>query len=347
MEGMAGGRTRGVARSRAVGLVGAGVALVGALAGCMASGPAEPGESPPAVYPYLEVTSTDPQDLVRMRADAQVDGLILAFVIGGPGCRPVWSRGGLDVAAPEVKSRIEALRRAGAPVWISFGGAGGRDLSQACDSVEKLTAAYSAVVHNHRPDGIDLDVEGRSLTDRAGNARRVAAISALQRAAAGAGNTLKLSYTLPAARDGIPPDGVGLVKDSIAAGISITAVNVMIMNYGWGVTDLGGEAVRQAGMAQELVRRLWPALSDREAWQRVALTPMVGCNDVRGEIFHRGDARAVARFAGTRDIGWLSYWSLERDRACPLPPPPQPSWHCSGVTQRRYEYARILKSQSR
>jgi hypothetical protein len=337
-----------IVRTPAAGLVGVGVTVLGTLAGCATSESADRRPSRPSVYPYLEVASSEPQDLARIRAEARVDGLILAFVVGGgQGCRPVWSRGGEDVAIAELAVRVKALRRAGGPIWISFGGAGGPDLAQVCDSVEELTAAYRAVVDAYQPDGIDLDVEGRTLADPAGNARRVAAVAALQRSTAVQGNPLRVSYTLPVAHGGIPREGVELLKESIAAGVAVTAVNVMIMNYGWGVADLGDEGVRQAGLAQTLVRRLWPDLSGREAWRRVALTVMVGRNDVPGEIFHPADARTVARFARTRGIGWLSYWSVERDRACPQPPPVQPSWRCSGVAQRPYEFAGMFRSSGR
>jgi chitinase len=294
------------------------------------------------VYPYLEVESTDPQDLRRVRADARVDGLILAFVVAGEGCRPVWSRGGRDATDATVRARVAALRSAGIPVRISFGGAGGPDLASGCDTATALATAYRAVVDAYRPDSIDLDVEGRTLANRAGNARRVAALLAVQQAAARAGRPLTVSYTLPAGHDGIPPDGVRLLSDSIAAGVRISAVNVMVMNYGWGVADLGDEAVRQAGMAHQLVRRLWPELSDGDAWRRVALTAMVGRTDVAGEIFRQSDARTLARSAADLGVGWLSYWSVERDRACPQPPPAQPSWRCSGVSQRPYEFAGIF-----
>lgn len=322
--------------------VGCGVALVAALAGCGGSEADDPPGNPPKVYPYIEVTSTKPQDLVRIREASRVDGLTLAFLIAGSGCRPVWSRGGLDALHPAVRSRIAALRRAGDPVRISFGGAGGTDLASACDSVEKLTATYRAVVDAYQPDSVDFDVEGRTLADRAGNTRRVAAIRQTQDAARQAGRELPVSFTLPAGRDGVPPDGVRLLRDSVAAGVTVSAVNVMVMNYGWGVADLGDEAVRQARLAHDLVGRLWPPLTDREAWQRVALSPMVGRNDVPGEIFHPQDARTVASFATERGVGWLSYWSAERDRACPAPVPPQPDPRCSGVGQRPYEFARIF-----
>jgi hypothetical protein len=318
------------------------VALVAALAGCGGSKADDRRDRQPEVYPYLEVTATDPQDLVRIRAGARVDGLTLAFLVAGPGCRPVWSRGGLDAAHPAVRSRVSALRRAGDPVRISFGGAGGTDLARACDSVRTLTAAYQNVVEAYRPDSVDFDVEGRSLADRPGNVRRVAAIHAVQQAARRAGHDLPVSFTLPAGHGGIPPDGVRLLSDSVAAGIVVSAVNVMVMNYGWGVDDLGEEAVRQAGLAHEVVRRLWPDLAGRDAWRRVALTAMVGRSDVPGETFHPDDARTVAEFATGRSVGWLSYWSVERDQACPAPAPPQPDPGCSGVSQSRYQFARIF-----
>lgn len=341
---MAASRPRGT-RGPVVAWFGGCVALLSTLAGCGSPESTSPREHDPGVYPYLEVASAHPQDLAGIRADARADGLTLAFVIAGRGCRPIWSRGGRDATDPAVRSRVAALRASGTPVRISFGGAGGTDLASGCDSVEALTAAYRAVVDAYRPDGIDLDVEGRALADGPGNARRVVAVRAAQRDAARAGYPFQVSYTLPAGRNGVTAAGVKLLVDSVAAEISVSAVNVMIMNYGWGVTDLGDEAVRQARLVHQVIQRLWPGLSESDAWQRVALTAMIGHNDVPGEVFHPADARTVARFAADRGVGWLSYWSMERDRACPQPPPAQPSGRCSGVAQRPYQFADILLDQ--
>jgi hypothetical protein len=332
-------------RSAGAGLIAG--ALLATMGACVSPRPDSRPDVPPPVYPYLEVSSEAPQDLAGVLGESRVSGLTLAFVVAGADCRPVWSRGGRDATHAEVRSRVEALQGSRTPLRISFGGAGGTDLASRCGSANELAAAYRTVVDTYGPTSIDLDVEGRALADRAGNARRVDAIRAVQQAAATGGRPLEVSYTLPADRDGVPASGIRLLEDSVSAGIVITAVNVMVMDYGWGVTRLAAEAERQAMLAHNLVRRLWPHLSDRDAWHRVALTAMIGRNDVPGEVFHLADARALVRFAADRGVGWLSYWSMERDRPCPQPLVDQPTWHCSGISQRPYEFAEIFTSRDR
>ena len=70
--------------------------------------------------------------------------------------------------------------------------------------------------------------------------------------------------------------------------MTVSAVNVMTMNYG---TSFGGNmgdyAVRAATAAQSQLKQAL-GLSDRAAWQGLGVTPMIGVNDVKGETFTLG-----------------------------------------------------------
>ena len=52
---------------------------------------------------------------------------------------------------------------------------------------------------------------------------------------------------------------------------------------------------------------------------RIALTGMIGVNDVAANDFTLADASRVARYARARGLAGLHFWALDRDRPCPRP----------------------------
>jgi chitinase len=90
----------------------------------------------------------------------------------------------------------------------------------------------------------------------------------------------------------------------------------MTMNYGESYTgDMGDYAVTSAEAAHAQLKKVF-GLSDAGAWQGMALTSMIGVNDVDGETFTLSDAAQVRRFAERKGIAWVSMWSTFRDRRC-------------------------------
>ena len=65
---------------------------------------------------------------------------------------------------------------------VSFGGATGVELAQACTDVTALQAEYQAVVSAYNLEYIDLDIEGAAVADPTTIARRSTALAALQKA---------------------------------------------------------------------------------------------------------------------------------------------------------------------
>ncbi len=87
-------------------------------------------------------------------------------------------------------------------------------------------------------------------------------------------------------------------------------------------------------------------LSETERWARIGATPMIGQNDVDGEVFTLDDARAFVAFARERGLGRVSTWSLNRDRDCG-PTFADVAVHsntCSGVAQEPLQYSKIFSS---
>lgn len=74
----------------------------------------------------------------------------------------------------------------------------------------------------------------------------------------------------------------------------------------------------------------------RQIWAMIGLTPMIGVNDDRKEVFTLQDAQTVLTFAEQQNIGLLSFWDVQRDHQC-AQGETAPN-RCTGVTQQPYQY---------
>jgi hypothetical protein len=315
----------------------AGAVLLLAVAACgTASSPPEreqPARTPASgavsvpVAPWVDVTAAGMPDLVPL-ARRGIGVVNLGFVTAaGDTCRPAWG-GVRAVADPVVARAIGRFRAAGGDVRVSFGGADGVELARACPTSVALAAAYAQVMDALGVRLVDLDVEGDDLADAEANRRRNEALHRLEADAEERGRPLRLSYTLPAEPTGLTPPAQALLREARAQGVEVDAVDVLAMDYGGAPTDLVAAGAGAAGGAEAFVRGLAPAEGD--AWSRIALTAMIGVNDLPGQVLRPADLQRLAAFARARGLAWMSFWSLGRDRPCSAGDEPV-SPACSGV----------------
>ncbi|MEU4891258.1 chitinase [Streptomyces sp. NPDC044780] len=282
----------------------------------------------------------------------------LGFVVAGDGCAPVWD-GGTPLDDQALELRIEDVRRTGGEVRISFGGAEGTELATVCTDVPELASAYAEVIERYQATKVDFDLEGDALVNTEATARRAQALALIQRTHEG----LNISYTLPAMPDGLTPQSVAQLEAVKQEGVILSSVNIMAMNYSGDHTgDMGDYAIQAATATQARLREVF-GMSDAAAWKMLAVTPMIGVNDVTGEIFTLEDASGLARFAADNGIGRLSMWSAERDQPCTPETSPSaaptdptagtpgaeqsqnavPNTRCSGVAQRPGAFEAALR----
>lgn len=277
--------------------------------------------------PYVDVTLT-PTFQFQDPAANPARTVALAFVVADPedGCAPSWGTYySLDQAGSdlELDRRIDQLRSAGGDVMVSFGGQANDELAVACADTTDLTGAYRDVVERYDLSVIDLDIEGVAVTDQPAAARRAEALAAVQRERAADGSPLDVWLTLPVAPSGLTSEALDLVRTTLAGGVDLTGINVMTMNYGASrpATQSMALATEQAlRSTAEQVKAVYgqqgTRLSDAQAWSRVGATPMIGQNDVEGEVFTLADARELTAFARDNGLGRVSLWSLNRDTRC-------------------------------
>ncbi|MET9252285.1 cellulose binding domain-containing protein [Streptomyces sp. NPDC003717] len=287
--------------------------------------------------PYVDTSLYPAFDLVKNAAATGVKDYNLAFVTSGGGCVPKWG-GVSDLGSDAVAGQIGALRAKGGDVRVSFGGASGSELATACSSADALAAAYGKVVDAYDLTKVDFDVEGGALPDTAANSRRAQAIAALQKQHPG----LDVSFTLPVMPEGLTQAGVDLLADAKKNGVKTSAVNIMAMDYGPAYSGDMGTYAEQAATATQAQIKGVLGLSDSAAWGAVAVTPMIGVNDVASETFTVDDATQLVKFAQSHGLGWLSMWSGTRDKQCPGGAKPQADPTCSSVVQGEGAFAKAF-----
>lgn len=330
---------------------------------------------------YVDATVTPSFPFETPPTDAQRD-IVLSFVVAASGplsgspaeqdgstdtgtedesesasasgsCTPSWGTAySLDGAAQslDLDRRIARLRQQGGDVMVSFGGANNSELATACTDPEAVKDAYEDVVERYDLSTIDLDIEGRNLTDVAAGERRAEAVAALQTERRAADHDLAVWLTLPIGPSGLLDDGTDAVAQMLDAGVDLAGVNAMTMDYGVDLdgASLGRTSIDSLNGLHRQLGALYSAvgidLTDATLWSKIGATPMIGQNDVPAEVFSLADAQTLSTFAQDKQLGRLSMWSLNRDATC------GPNYvdtrvvsnACSGVDQGDASFAEVL-----
>ncbi|MYU37272.1 sugar hydrolase [Streptomyces sp. SID8358] len=287
--------------------------------------------------PYIDTSLHPAHDLLDTAAKTGVQEFTLAFITSGGGCAPLWG-GVTGLGDDQVAAQIGALRAEGGDVRVSFGGAAGAELALHCGTADELAAAYGEVVDTYGLTKVDFDIEGGALPDTAANSRRAQAIARLQDSHPG----LDVSFTLPVMPEGLTQPGVDLIADAKRNGVTVEAVNIMAMDYGASYSGDMGDYATQAATATQAQLKGVLGLSDAEAWKTVAVTPMIGVNDVATEVFTVDDATQLVEFAREKGIGRLSMWSGTRDAECPGGAKPTADATCSSVLQEPLAFTKAF-----
>ena len=287
-----------------------------------------------AYAPYVSADEASENDFAGSPAAYN-----LAFVISdGSSCTPEWNAAN-TIGDAAVKSRVSALTASGATVRVSFGGASGKELASACDSASELAEAYGEALDAAGSSQADFDIEGDELTDSGSVALRSQAIALLQEERPG----LEVSFTLPVMPSGLDDDGLALLESANEYDVQVATVNLMTMNYGESYAgDMGQYAITAAKAAQAQLKKVF-GTTDDTAWAALALTSMIGTNDVDNETFTLADAAEVREFAEEKGIGWVSMWASFRDQRCADgTDTDDPLTDCSGVEQTSGAFAQAF-----
>jgi len=302
--------------------------------------------------PFVDVTLYPTPLVDRIGVQQGIQQFTLAFVTAGNGCVPSWGgvqpigNGASGDLLASLSTSIASYRAKGGEIAVSFGGANGTPLMQACSTVPALKTAYQTVIDTYGLTHVDFDIEGASQQDSAAVARNFQAVAQLQSDYAAKGRPLHVTLTLPTMPTGLTQDGVNVVTAAIANKVAFDAVNLMTMDYGPANIDMGAAAI---SAAQALYAQLDTAFKSAgqpktgaQLWQMVGVTPMIGMNDVQGETFTLANAQSVLNTALNNGYGFFGNWSVGRDQPCPNNGA-YVSPTCSGIAQQPYAFASIFR----
>lgn len=317
---------------------------------------ARAASSEPAVFAgYVDVTAT-PAYAFESPVAESARSVILSFIVAAKDnpCEPSWgtyysmATAGQDL---DLDRRIARLVQQGGSVSVSFGGLANDELALGCTDTTKLKDAYASVVDRYDLATIDLDIEGAALNDAASLKRRAEAVAALQEERKAAGKPLGVWLTLPVAPAGLTVEGTAAVAAMLQAKVQLAGVNIMTMDYG--ASKAAGTSMLEAAISAanathtqltSLYRAAGLELGPDSLWRMIGLTPMIGQNDLVGEIFTLQDAAGLHDFGMAKGVGRMSMWSLNRDATCGpnYPDVQRVSDSCSGVDQEGRLFSEAL-----
>lgn len=218
----------------------------------------------------------------------------------------------LDAGAV-AQANLDALRAAGYRYIISTGGEGNVFTCASDAGMEAFVARYEG------PGllGFDFDIESTQTP------ATIQALVARIKVAQVRRPALRWSFTLPtlaasdASRASLNTLGQQVLAAIREANLVAPVINLMVMDYGpasaaacvvkAGRCDMGASAI-QAARNLNAVHGV--------PMNRIALTPMLGVNDVVENVFTPEDATDLARFVRTEQLAGLHFWSLDRDTPC-------------------------------
>ena len=263
------------------------------------------------------------------------DGVRLSFATGECGSE-TWAGVSADTFAA---ANIGLLNSRGIQYTVSTGGQNGVFTCSSTSGADMFLNRY----WGPQLQGLDFDIEVNMSTDQLSNLMQ--SVLYLQRK----NPKLTISFTL-ASSASTGPDATSINKLGISvltaarnAGLNFV-VNLLTMNYGptpsqWICVvddnqkcDMGASAIQAANNLNKM---------HGVPFTEIALTPMIGMNDITNEIFTTADITKVLEFGETVSLAGLHFWSFDRDCQCP-DSPVVASPTCSGVEQGPLQYYNLL-----
>jgi hypothetical protein len=283
--------------------------------------------------PYMYIGAGDNFQITSCDEACGQKFYTLAFVITDRQGNPAWD-GRFPMEKNLYAAQIQGIRRRGGDAIVSFGGADGSEIAISETNTAALEEKYQSVIDRYQFTWLDFDIEGDSLANKAANTRRNIVLAALQAKNPG----LVISYTLPVDPDGISRESQSLLSDAVARGVKVHSVNVMTMDFGAHFSKgkkMSAVSIASALKARDQCSNIAPDI-------QIGITPMIGQNDEKGEVFTQSDARVVKKWAQKQPwVCSLSFWASNRDTG--HLDKDKTGNDTSGVTQKPWEFTRIFK----
>ncbi|MGD0526665.1 MAG: glycosyl hydrolase family 18 protein [Polyangiaceae bacterium] len=270
--------------------------------------------------------------LVDLQQKAHLNEVTIAFVLSNGGCNTTQ-----DIE--QNMADVTAFIAAGGHVKASFGGADGTYLEAKCTTAATWASALEDFVETTGITDLDFDIEQDAVLTDAVNEMRGQALATVQ-----ASKNIKVAFTLAAnpSPGALTTQGLSVVTHALSAGVKISHVNLMTMDYGdsYGGQPLAPVAIGSLTVASTQLMAAIPGLTKAQAWQMIGVIPMIGQND-DSEVFSVADAKTLATFAIQNQLGLVSFWSIDRDQVCPKGADYN---SCSTVDTTNFQFDTIFQS---
>ncbi len=244
--------------------------------------------------------------LADLQTKAGVNEVTIAFVLSNGGCNTTQ-----DIE--QNMDDVNAFIAAGGHLKASFGGADGDYVESKCSSAAALATAIEGFVDSTGITDLDFDIEQDPNETDTVNEMRGQALKMVQDS-----KGIKVAFTLPANPSpggGLTDEGKSVVSHALSAGVTVSHVNFMTMDYGdnYGGSPLAPVVEGTLNDGQAQIMSLVSGISSADAWAMVGVIPMIGKND-DSEVFSLDDATTLAAFAKSKQLGLVSFWSIDRDQ---------------------------------
>jgi chitinase len=316
----------------------------------------DPGDWDAPRAPFVDYTAYPSPQLVRYMTESGCDAFFTGFIVAVPGGDKKLYWGGYpdyDATGEFGRDDIAAFRERGGTPILSFGGASNVPIEAEEENVDKIVAAYQAVMENYGATHLDFDFEGGFIHDYAGQDRHVEAISRLLREHSG----MKISYTLPVdgapgSLEGFNEGGVRLLQRLAGAGVQPSLVTGMLMEFGQTAPADAYECcvIALNGMFRQ-ISEVWPEWGEEKVWRRIGACPMFG-RHINGKVFTLDHQRRLLEFAQEKNLGAVSGWDATRDRNQGLLPECDDSngqdlAKCTYTPQESFDFTKIIATYQR
>jgi chitinase len=242
--------------------------------------------------------------LASMKSKGGPSAVTIAFVLAGSGCN----------ASTDIQNNLADVRAytaAGGHVKASFGGADGTYLEYNCSTASAFAGALTRFVDATGVTDLDFDLEqGGASSNATLNALRAAGLKQAQTA-----RNIRVAFTLPVGPGGLEQDSIDIVRAAVNAGVQISFINGMTMDYGDN-TNLGTVPEQSSDALANQIRQIFPSLTLAQAYRMVGITPMIGKND-DNETFTLANANTLISYAKQKQVGLVTFWAIQRDQVCP------------------------------
>ncbi len=294
--------------------------------------------------PYMYIGSGDAFKIIDCDDACGLKHYTLAFIIARqegqkPSTKffpePAWD-GRTPMEKDVYHDQIDAIRKRGGDVIVSFGGEAGKDLALVETDLEKLEKAYQSVIDRYKFTWLDFDIEGKQLEDDAANERRNTVLAAIQRKHP----EVMVSFTLPVDPNGISKHSRDMLKDAVAKGVKVKSANVMTMYFGPQFT----KDRSMIDLCKASVEKAHEQCQQIDKGIQIGITPMIGKGGDKGaELFSLDDAKVLRDWALTKPyVCSIGFWSVNRDSGKPSKRGGDGGNTASGIPQQPFDYSKIL-----